>query len=486
MTLARHADTPMFQLASAYLCYRRHAESHGAPRTVGAWPPPETPRTKRLRIGYVSSDVYAHALGSLIVGVFALHDRTRFEVFAYYTGPDARGSIRSRTEAAVDCWRDIAKLSDKQASALIVGDAVDILIDLNGHTAGGRPGVFASRPAPVIVNWLGYPGSMGTPHHQYIIADANIIPPHLEKYYSEAVRRLPCYQPNDREREVAGQTLSRAEVGLPEAAFVYCCFNVAGKITEPMFQNWMTILSRVPHAVLWLLSSDDATISRLRRAAIQACVAPERLVFAAELPVHVHLTRYRLADLFLDTFPYGAHTTGSDALWMGLPVLTLTGRSFASRVCGSLVRSAGLADMACETIEDYVQTAIRLGMDDAAMRLCRQLLLAARAGCTLFDTPALVAALEALFDGMWNDHASGRTPVPDLANLDLYAEIGLEEQHETVSDLSLDHYEASYRNALTYRDAISPIPHDRRLWPRPSQPVPCRPRDTCASPRRLY
>jgi predicted O-linked N-acetylglucosamine transferase (SPINDLY family) len=464
LLLARLSDTPMLQLAVAYKCFRNDAESQNTSHTVGFWPTPEGPRPTRLRIGYVCSDMRAHALGSLIVGLFEWHDRERFEIFAYYTGPDVQDAIRARIENAVDHWRDIAKLSNKHAAAQVVKDRVDILIDLNGYTDGGRPGLFALRPAPIIVNWLGYPGTMGTAHHQYIIADNNIVPPNLEKYYSEAVRRLPCYQPNDCHRPIDPCIRSRADMGLPDAAMVYCCFNSTAKISQAMFQHWMTILKQVPHAVLWLLSASDAINSRLQQMAAQAGVEEHRLVFAERRPPAEHLVRYKLADLFLDTFPYGAHTTASDALWMGLPVVTLMGRSFASRVCGSLVRSVGLSALATQTPEEYVETAIRFGSDREMLQEHRQKIEENRSSCLLFDTAKLVSNIENIFDGMWDDYKSGQLPVPDLLNLDHYAEIGKTRLSEIIDDSSLDCYEQNYRTAMAYRHALSAIPRDQRLW----------------------
>jgi predicted O-linked N-acetylglucosamine transferase (SPINDLY family) len=465
LLLSRGADTPMHLLAVAHAIHRRESVARREIPTVGTWPaPPTLRRPKRLRIGYLCSDLRAHALGSLLVGIFGLHDRARFEVFAYYTGPDAQDPIRARIEASVDGWRSIGEAKDKEAAALIVADGVDILVDLNGHTKGARRDVLALRPAPIIVNWLGYPGTMGTPYHHYIIADSTTIPPGSEKYYSETVRRLPCYQPNDRQRAVAGGTPSRAELSLPEAAMVYCCFNTQVKITEAQFSRWLAILAGVPDSVLWLLAGGDAVNARLRDIACQAGIAPERLIFAGFLPNAAHLARYRVADLFLDTFPYGAHTTASDALWMGLPVVTLMGRSFASRVCGSLVRSAGLPALACETPEAFVQTAIRLGRDPAARLSCRQTLATARETCALFDTAGLVRALEGRFDGMWTDYATGALPVPDLTNLPTYAEIGREDVLEPAECWSHSSYDERYRRAMAYRHALSPLPADGRLW----------------------
>jgi predicted O-linked N-acetylglucosamine transferase (SPINDLY family) len=305
---------------------------------------------------------------------------------------------------------------------------------------------------------------MGTAHHQYIIADNNIVPPNLEKYYSEAVRRLPCYQPNDCHRPIDPCIRSRADMGLPDAAMVYCCFNSTAKISQAMFQHWMTILKQVPHAVLWLLSASDAINSRLQQMAAQAGVEEHRLVFAERRPPAEHLVRYKLADLFLDTFPYGAHTTASDALWMGLPVVTLMGRSFASRVCGSLVRSVGLSALATQTPEEYVETAIRFGSDREMLQEHRQKIEENRSSCLLFDTAKLVSNIENIFDGMWDDYKSGQLPVPDLLNLDHYAEIGKTRLSEIIDDSSLDCYEQNYRTAMAYRHALSAIPRDQRLW----------------------
>ena len=342
-------------------------------------------------------------------------------------------------------------------------DKIDILIDLGGHTGDAPSAAFALRPAPVIVNWLGYPGSMGTPHHQYIIADDNIIPIPYEKYYSERVMRLPCYQPTDRKRIVA-EPPSRKEVGLADDALVYCCFNGTQKITPVMFRCWMSILVRVPHAVLWLLSCDAATDERLRRQAADSGVSPDRLVFAARMPNAEHLARYALADLFLDTSPYGAHTTASDALWAGVPVLTIAGLSFASRVCASLVRAAGLNELVCDTVKAYEDYAVEVGSHPDLLLAVRQRLWTNRDHATLFDMPLLVERLEMLYEQMWDEYLSGMIPIPDMTNFSLYNEIGAEIDHEAAEVLDLQSYEQRYTAALARRDSLSPIPHDRRLW----------------------
>ncbi len=456
LSLAAYADDPVLQLANAHRSYLQEAPHAGA-CTVGVWPAPDTPR-QRLRIGYLSSDLREHAVGFLTCGMFAHHDRSRAEIFAYYTGPDSTDATQARIRGTVDHWRQVSTLTDTQAAAMIVADGIDILVDLNGYTRDARTRLLALRPAPVIVNWLGYPGSMGTPHHHYIIADRHVIPPQDERYYSERVVRLPCYQPNDRLRVVEAATPTRADCGLPDDATVYCCFNGANKITAPVFARWMRILEAVDGSVLWLLATNAATNARLRDQAALAGIDPARLVFAGRLPTPEHLARYRLADLFLDTSPYGAHTTASDALWMGVPVLTFTGRGFAARVCASLVHAAGLSELVAETPDGYERAAVALGRDPARLRALSARLADTRASCTLFDTAKLVRHLEALFAQMWAAHCRGATPVPQLGNLPLYHEIGCDRTDDRTDPA------AWYRACLAYRHAVSPVPADALLW----------------------
>ena len=466
LTVAIHTNDPMFQLAHAW----RHSyerERSLMPRTVGRWIPHTTAKQRPLRVGYVSSDLREHAIGFLTAELFELHDRDKVEVYAYYSGQVGPDNLRARIREACDHWRDVVGWSYRRVARQIVNDEIDILIDLGGHTGDTPHEVFALRPAPVIANWLGYPGSMGTAHHQYIIADETIIPPAYEKYYSERVVRLPCYQPTDRKRTVAGPR-ARREVGLSDGSMVYCCFNGLQKITPAVFGCWMAILARVPRAILWLLSCDAATDERLRQQASNRGILPNRLVFAAPEPNAEHLARYPLADLFLDTWPYGAHTTASDALWMGVPVLTMTGHSFASRVCASLVRAAGLPELVCDSPEAYVDYAVDLGDRPDKLLASRHRLQVGRDCCTLFDMPRLVSHLEALYEQMWDEYMSGRIPDPDLTNLAVYDEIGQALDHEAARCTDLGVYERQYATAIAYRDGISPIPPDRRLWPEPA------------------
>ena len=345
LSTAVYTDDPLLHLASAerYVRYSAHEGVFNA--EFDRRHAPIDIKKRRMRVGYISSDLRDHAVGYLMAEFFELHNREEFEVFAYYCGPESDSALTRRIKAAVEHWSDIRKMSDDEAARKIAADGIDILVDVNGHTRDARMGVFARRPAPIIVNWLGYPGTMGTPYHHYIVADDWIIPKGSEKFYSEKVVRLPCYQPNDRKRTVAGHPPSRSDAGLPESAFVFCCFNGTHKITRFTFERWMEILHEVPESVLWLLDTTEETKTRLRQHAVSKGIGGERLIFAPKMQNAAHLARYALADLFLDTVPYGAHTTASDALWMGVPVLTLSGRSFASRVCGSLVRSAGIKEL---------------------------------------------------------------------------------------------------------------------------------------------
>jgi len=463
LSLLMHADDPMLQLANACQYHRKDVTHPSAIGAAGGWAAPEAERSRPLRVGYLSSDLRDHAIGFLSAEVYELHDRARVEVLAYYSGPWVSDATQARIRQAVDRWTDVTGLDDRQAARRIVEDGVDILVDLNGYTKDARQPLLALRPAPVIVIWLGFPGSLGSPHHHYVVADEAVIPPALERYYAEKVVHLPCYQPNDRRRVVAEAGPSRAEAGLPEAAFVYCCFNGTQKITAPVFARWMRILGAVPHAVLWLLSGGEGTDARLRELAAGHGVASERLVFASRMANPVHLTHYRLADLFLDTYPCGAHTTASDALWMGLPVLTLVGRVFASRVCGSLVRAAGLPELACADAGEYEAKAVALGNDRRGATALKTRLASGRDRCVLFDTPALVRRLEDLYEGMWDDYEGGRLPTPDLSNLEVYHEIGCGLVEEA-AELPDAEYERRYLTALAYRDGLSPLPPDGRFW----------------------
>ena len=464
LTLAAHTDDPLLQLGVAAEYCRREigrprrslASSHAALLA--------NPFPIRLRIGYLSSDLRQHAIGHLMAEIFELHDRETVEIFAYYCGHKVDDTLHRRIRAGVDRWIDLSTLSDDEAADRIVADGIHILIDVNGYTHGARTRMLAMRPAPVIVNWLGFPNTTGSPFHDYIIGDAVITPPEHDIHYSETVKRLPCYQPNDRRRVVADDPGTRAEAGLPSDGTVFCCFNVTHKISRFTWRRWMEILIAVPGSVLWLLDGVSSTNERLRGHAATSGIDPARVVFAEKRTNPHHLARYVLADLFLDSSPYGAHTTGSDALWMGVPLLTLLGRSFASRVSSSLVTAAGLPELVCRTSDEYVARAVELGSDRRKMVEMRERLRGNRNSCVLFDTPALVAHLETLFWEIWQEKVDGRTKRPNLSNLHVYKEIGADLDSDDIEMGQVADYRDRYVTRLIEHDRHEQLPADPRLW----------------------
>lgn len=464
LSLANLTDDPLFHLARANSYNKKSIGVSPLPKPLVAAEAALRRGHDRLRIGYVSSDLREHAVGFAMTDVIETHDRQHFEIHAYYCGIARIDPTQTRTKDAADHWTDINGLADEETARKIVADEIDILVDLNGYTKSARTRVFALRPAPIIVNWFGYPGSMGSPYHHYIVADPHVIPPEYERYYSEKVVRLPCYQPNDRKRLVSQRVPMRREAGLPEDAFVYCCLNGMQKLTQITFRRWLAILAKVEGSVLWLLAGTQATNERVQRMAAEQGIDPARIIFAEKMANPDHLARYPLADLFLDNFPYGAHTTAADSLWMGVPVLTMPGRSFATRVCASVVHAAGLSELVCDGPDDYVARAVELGSDAAKMKAIRTRLIAGRDTCVLFDTRKLVAHLEGLYRQMWSDLAAGALPQPDLGNLDVYHEIALGLDLETVELLSDPEYEALYREKLAHWHNTYPIKPDRRLW----------------------
>lgn len=463
LSACAYADDPLMQLGLADKYVRALTEgdiSEAADRRAA---PIETNR--RLRIGYVSSDMRSHAVGYLMVNLFESHDPSQIEVFIYYCGIPAEDEINQRIKTAAEHWTDIRSMSDDEAAAAIAGDCIDILIDVNGHTRDARLGVFARRPAPIIVNWLGYPGTMGGPLHNYIIADDTVIPPEMEPYYSEKVLRLPCYQPNDRKRIVHDVAPTRIEAGLPEHAFVFCCFNAAHKITRHTFARWTEIMRQTPNSVLWMLDYNTETNTRLRANAEELGVSGDRLYFAPKIQNARHLARYPLADLFLDTIPYGAHTTASDALWMGVPVLTLPGRCFASRVCSSLIRAAGVPELICDSTEGFVSRAIALATTDRlSLASYRERLIANRDTCALFDIQLLARKLEGLYAQMASEYIAGRLPQPQLANMDAYLDIGAAFDHDAIEIGLMGEYHSYYKAELAKRDRGRPLIADGRIW----------------------
>ena len=356
----------------------------------------------RIRVAYLSADFNYHATAYLMAELFELHDRARFEIVGISFGQNDDSAMRHRLIEAFDQFHDVQSLNHFEAAKLIRGLEIDIVVDLKGHTAGARPTILAHRPAPVQVAYLGYPGSMGADFIDYVIADPIVLPFDQQPYYTEEIVHLPdCYQPNDRQRKISETTPTRRQVGLPDTGFVFCCFNNNYKINPPIFDVWMRLLDAVEHSVLWLLRDLPTAEVNLRREAAARGIDPSRLVFADRAPTEDHLARHRLADLFLDTLPCNAHTTASDALWAGLPVLTCLGKTFAGRVAASLLHAIGLPELVTNSFEEYEALAFHLATHPDSLAAIKARLAANRLTHPLFDTPRLCRNLEAVYIDMW-------------------------------------------------------------------------------------
>ncbi len=388
-------------IATDPMALRRCAELFAADQ-FPAQPALVAPGTRlanpKIRIGYLGGEFRNQATSILAAELFELHDKSRFEVVAFDNGWDDASMLRRRMTAAFDEFVPVAALADDAAAKAIADRRIDILVNLNGYFGLGRTGVFARRPAPVQVNYLGFPGTLGAPYFDAIVADADTIPAGEEGAYVERVVRLPhSYQPNDRQRSIAAAP-TRAELGLPADVVVFACFNNTYKITPDQFAAWMRILAAVDASVLWLLQDNDAATRHLRAAAVARGVSPERLHFAPRIRLDEHLARHACADLFLDTLPYNAHTTGSDALWAGLPLLSCRGTTFPGRVGASLLHALDLGDdLLVDDAAGYEARAIELARDPARLARVRARLAQARAAAPLFDTPAYCRALETLY-----------------------------------------------------------------------------------------
>ena len=370
-------------------------------------------RHDKIRVAYLSADLRGHAVAYLIAGLFEAHDKTRFETTAIALDPDANDEMRTRLRAAFNRFMDVGNKSDQEVALLLRKLEIDIAVDLQGFTLGCRTGILSRRAVPVQVNYLGYPGTMGAEYIDYILGDRRVIPPHHHACYAEKVVYLPdCYQVNDSGRKIAAHTPTRVELGLPENGFVYCCFNNNHKITPRVFGTWMRLLSAVKDSVLWLLEDNEIVVRNLRREAERRGVAPGRVIFAPRMKMEEHLARQRLADLFLDTLPYNAHVTASDALWAGLPVLTLThmGSAFAGRVAASLLNAVGLPELITSTWEDYEALALKLAADRALLADIKAKLARNRSTHPLFDTDRSRRHIEAAYNIMWERHQRGEPP----------------------------------------------------------------------------
>jgi predicted O-linked N-acetylglucosamine transferase (SPINDLY family) len=398
--------TALEQLAAAQFSARKIAQSVPAklPR------PPVRAARDRLRVSYFSRDLYNHACGILLVGVIEAHDRARFEIVAHDFAPPKADAHRRRLEAAFDRMIPIGQLSDRAAAERIAADDVDIVIDINGWTTGQRAAVLAQRPARLQVQWLGHPGTMGAPWIDYVIADRVIIPPGHEAHFSEKIIRLPhCYQPTDDKRAV-GEPRSRADHGLPDGGFVFCSFNLAYKFTPEVFDVWMKLLAAVESSVLWLLEPSAAAVAALRQEAEARGVDPNRLIFAAKCASDEHLARLSHADLALDCFPYGSHTTASDMLWAGVPIVGLMGETFASRVSGSILTAGGLPELVTASLDDYHALALRLARDAAALAALKAKIAEGCKSSALFNTAQFARDLEQVLVAMSERNRAGLPP----------------------------------------------------------------------------
>ena len=369
-------------------------------------------RHDKIRVAYLSTDFRDHVVSDAIAGVFEHHDRTRFETIAVSLGPNDRSPMRRRLEAAFDRFIDAQATSDAQVANTLRALEIDIAIDLNGYSGAKRPGILLPRPAPVQVNYLGYPGTMAAPFIDYIIADRVVIPGENQIYYTERIAYLPhTYMPNDLKRPISTDVPSRSEAGLPENGFVFACHNASHKIGPEMFDVWMRLLQKVDDSVLWLRSTNDLAMANLRREAKARGIAPERLLFAVRAPQTAdHLARLRLADLFVDTLPYNAHATACDALWAGLPVLTCAGNTFPARVAASVLHAIGLPELVASSLVEYEELALALARSPERLAAIRTKLMRNRDTEPLFDTARFTRDLESAYTSMWHRQRAGLPP----------------------------------------------------------------------------
>lgn len=368
-------------------------------------------RNRKIRIAYLSADFREHPTSYLLAGALESHDRQQFEVTGLALVADSQSVTGQRIRAACDNFRDISVVTDTEAAALIHKLQIDLIMDLGGYTQGMRTGIFLRRPAPIQVNYLGFPGTMGAPFMDYIIADKTVIPESAQEFYSEKIAWLAnSYQPNDHKRPLPDLKATRTDFSLPSSGVIFCCFNNAFKITPDVFDVWMRLLHEVEGSVLWLLEANSSVKSNLRKEAEARGIAADRLIFAPRVSPSDHLARHRLADLFLDTLYYNAHTTASDALWAGLPVITREGQTFASRVASSLLRAVGLPELVTTSLDDYEALALKLARDPALLASIKARLAANRLTTPLFDTKRYTRHLEAAYITMYERALRGEKP----------------------------------------------------------------------------
>lgn len=394
LAMLGETDDPALQLLAAQrFVYERTPKPPAVPFHEG-----QAKRQGKIKIGYLSGDLHMHAVGLLSVELLELHDRERFEVYAFSWSRDDGTPLRARIRRAIDHYVPIGGLDDTAAAKLIAQAGIDILVDLQGLTSGARPAIVGMRPAPIQVSYLGLPGTCALPGVDYILADRFVMPPELQPYMTERPIYVPhCYQVSDRQRE-AGPAPKRADYGLPEDAFVFCSFNNTFKFTEDVFKSWMRILKQVDNSVLWLLADNEWALENMRREADAHGIGRERLILAPRVAPPEYLARFQLADLMLDTFPYNAGTTASDALWMGLPIVTYSGRSYISRMAGSLLTAVGLPDLVTFSLADYERLAVQLGSNPLRVASHKRYLAEHGRKSKLFDVPGLVKDIEREFE----------------------------------------------------------------------------------------
>jgi predicted O-linked N-acetylglucosamine transferase (SPINDLY family) len=420
---------------------------------------------QKIRIGYLSSDFRTHAVSLLTVEMYELHDRNKFEIYGFCLTPPDDSALRARVIGAMDTFISVGDMTDDEAARCIHSHKIDLLVDLQGLTSGVRPNILAYRPAPVQVTYLGFPGTTALPNIDYVIGDEFLIPPELATYFSETPLYMPhVFQVSDRKRPV-GEKPTRASCELPDEAFVFCSFNNNYKITEEMFACWMRILKRVPDSVLWLLADNEWAHDNMVNAAVAHGIKKERLIFASRVTPADYLARYQVADVFLDCTPFNGGTTANDALFMGLPILTLTGKTFASRMAGSLLHSLSLDELITYNFEDYEAKAIELASNRPHVADLRRSIEARRSTCHLFDMPQQVRDIEALYEkaivqGIPNKQAktfTTSTPVnhTEFAILSLFYGIVIRMKRSPKST-SQSHIHADFKDS-TARITLNPI-----------------------------
>lgn len=368
------------------------------------------PKPSKIRIGYFSADFRNHAVSALAAELFECHSRSEFELTAFAVGPQVQDEMRERVERSFDRFVPAFDKDEARIASCARSLGIDIAVDLGGFTQYSRPLIFAQRAAPIQVSYLGFLGTMGARFMDYLVADEVIVPAAYRRFYVEKIAYLPTYQVNDSKRPVPERAFTRAELGLPVNGFVFCCFNASFKISPESFDSWMRILAAVPGSTLLLLGDSITTRQNLRREAAARGIEPNRLVFAGRASYVDYLARYRAADLFLDTHPYNAGTTASDALWMGVPVLTYPGEAFASRVAASILTAAGLPQLIASDRSDYERLAIEFAGNPSLLEQIRRAMAAARGSAPLFDAPRFARNLESLFQRMHERHHLGLLP----------------------------------------------------------------------------